>query len=106
MNLYLSSNATRSTFQKVFPFLFQLWKKYGFRFPEVETKKRKIKSKSQLFKLLERINHIQQTVVSINKILRIDTAFETSYTPLTEPFTHVLDPIMMPESAARNMAET
>ena len=86
--------------------MFQLWKEYAFRFPEVETKKRKIKSKSQLFKLLERINHIHQTVVSINKLLRINTLVQTSYMFITDPFTHGLDPIMIPESTTRTLAET
>ena len=106
MNLYLSLNATISAFQKGFPFLFKLWKDYAFRFPEVETKKRKIKAKSQLFKLLERINHIHQNVVSINKLLRINIVVKTSYMSITNPFTHGLDPIMIPESTARNLEET
>ena len=106
MNLYISSNATRSAFQKGFPFLFQLCKEYAFRFPDVETKKKKIKAKSQLFKLLEKINHIHQTAVSINKLLRIKTVVQTSYMTITDPFTHGLDPIMIPESAARTLAKT
>ena len=86
--------------------MFQLWKEYAFRFPEVETKKRKIKAKSQLFKLLERINHIHQTAVSINKLLRIKTVVQTSYMTITDPFTHGLDPIMIPKNAARTLVET